>query len=167
MREKNEKSLTRSKQILSHNYDNITCKCVSTMASAQCKKVLDKVSKFVAFSHLNGRQCIRYVYLHANKIQQVIANLFVDCVVHVRHRLNFTEYVLTHIASVMSTHVRTFLKTWHRCYFSKVHHIEGSIHKGSISIYFWFPVFTPSDRSEWARQACDISFSNFTTQEKL
>jgi len=47
------------------------------------------------------------------------------------------------------------------------HYIEGSVHKGSISIYFRFCVFTPFDRSRRARQACDVSFSNFATQEKL
>jgi len=41
-------------------------------------------------------------------------------------------------------------------------HIEGSVHKASISVYFQFSVFTPSDRS-W--QACEAS--NFATQEKL
>jgi len=30
-----------------------------------------------------------------------------------------------------------------------------------------FNFFTPSDRSRRARQACDVSFSNFATQEKL
>jgi len=42
--------------------------------------------------------------------------------------------------------------------------IEGSVHKGSVSIYFRFWVFTPFDRSRRVRQACDVSFSNFATQ---
>jgi len=36
-------------------------------------------------------------------------------------------------------------------------YIEGSVHKGSKSIYFRFSFFTPSDRCRRARQACDVS----------
>jgi len=45
------------------------------------------------------------------------------------------------------------------------HNIEGSVHKRFISIYFRFSFFTLSDGSQRARQACDVSFSNFVTWE--